>query len=910
MRFRIPALAENRQTVGAVVLFKGSIGKLVIPALNRCKGILERAGVQLFVKPGLVDHLIFLIVVPAHLRVQGGALHALAVQAKIAFHTDAAFFIQFTGQFLVARRQDGFAIHPVIRLLDEFLGCTVDSPHFRIPCFAQDLLSIRAVVDFPRHIAELIIFAFNGGIRVLDRHGRSAFIEPGFTDGLFLFIPFPADLGISVFAQHPAAVRSMEDHDQGVALFVALAGIGGILCSRADRLPFCIQIGFPDDETMIIQFALEHGIPGRDQDRRVIRAEVGFLRELLACAVDPADAGKALRGQDGLAVGSIVLFIGDIAELVIVPVDRGIGVPEGAGIQVFIKPGFMNHLIVFVIGFPNLGIQCRALHALPADSEIAFDGNTALFVQFTRQLLIAGGGQDRFTLDSKVGLFQQFLGCAVHSVRFRIAAIAEDRSSVGAVVLFVYHIGEFIVVPVHGRIGILERTGLQVLIEPGFIDHLVFLVVEFPDLRIQTRALHTLPVQAKVALSDHTALVIQFAGQFLIPARHQDRFARKSVERLLHELLRGAVDAADFRIARLAEDFLSVRTVIDFQADIAEVIIGALDSRIGILERTRRKVFIHPGFVDHLVCLIVGFAHLRIQGGALDALAVKAKVALDEHTALVVQFTRQLLVAGRHQDRFAIHPVIRLLDELLGCAVDSPHFRVACFAQDLLSVGAIVDFPGHIAELVIFALHGGIGILDRARGQVFIKPGFPNDPFVFVVGSANLRIPGTALSPQAVHAKIALNENIALFIELTGHPVIARGGKNRLALHAKAGLFGQLLGGIVDALHFRVPGFAEHGPSVRTVILFIDHIAGIIVVAVHRAVGVLHRAHVSGRIQPDLMDHLARVVVLASHLGVAGGGSDAAAADIQVAFAEHTALVIQVAHKDGIAGGIQDTLTI
>ena len=95
-------------------------------------------------------------------------------------------------------------------------------------------------------------------------------------------------------------------------------------------------------------------------------------------------------------------------------------------------------------------------------------------------------------------------------------------------------------------------------------------------------------------------------------------------------------------------------------------------------------------------------------------------------------------------------------------------------------------------------------------------------------------------------------------------------------------------------VHFSVPGFAEHAPSVRTVILFIDHIAGIIVVAVHRAVGVFHRAHVSGRIQPDLMDHFARVIVLASHLGIAGGGSDAAAADIQIAFTEHTALVIQV----------------
>ena len=87
----------------------------------------------------------------------------------------------------------------------------------------------------------------------------------------------------------------------------------------------------------------------------------------------------------------------------------------------------MDHLILVVIGFPDLGIQCRALHALPVHAKVALCDHAGLFIQFARHLLIAGGGQDRFTLKAVIGLLEQFLGCAVDAVRFRIPAPAENR---------------------------------------------------------------------------------------------------------------------------------------------------------------------------------------------------------------------------------------------------------------------------------------------------------------------------------------------------------------------------------------------------------------------------------------------------------------------------------------------------
>ena len=352
-----------------------------------------------------------------------------------------------------------------------------------------------------------------------------------------------------------------------------------------------------------------------------------LLDLLLGRTEDAVDFGRLRIAENRLTVKTVILFIADIAELVIVPVDRTECVFQCTGLKCLVKPGLMDHLILFIERAADLRVECSALHAAAFGIKVAFREHIALLIQFTDPLMDARIVEDLFTVYAEVRLLQLLFGGAEHAADLRKLCIAQDRLTVGAVVLFEADIAELVIVAINGTVGILERAGLEIFVEPCLMDHLVLFIECTPDLGIERRTLHAVSFRVEVAFHQHIALVVQFTRPAVNAGVVEDRLAAYAKVRLLDLLLGCAEDAADFGRLRIAEDRLAVRAVILFKAHIAELVIVPVNSAVGVFQCTRLEILVKPGLMDHLVLFIERAADLGVERGALHAVAFGIKVA-------------------------------------------------------------------------------------------------------------------------------------------------------------------------------------------------------------------------------------------------------------------------------------------
>ena len=205
--------------------------------------------------------------------------------------------------------------------------------------------------------------------------------------------------------------------------------------------------------------------------------------------------------------------------------------------------------------------------------------------------------------------------------------------------------------------------------------------------------------------------------------------------------------------------------------------------------------------------------------------------------------------------------------------VDAGDGRIAGLGERGFSAWPEVVLADGIAIFVKATLHGGIEILRSNGGTVGAKPGLAGDLLLGVVCALHLPVAVGREDGTVIGICVPLGRHVPALVIGAVEAGIAFCEDHGRAVHVQV-MEGDDILALVDPAQSGVSGLAECGRSVRAKVGLIDGVSTFVIVPCNRCVQVLRCDGASVRIEPGFQRNLLGLAVFACDLMIPVGGAD------------------------------------